>query len=315
VGSHVALVEFDRLFDDVADRLSLGSREARDQLCERLDGQTPIVVFGGNLQWRDVLCALTETRVVCAAKDTLVATFNLDDLLAVSMEGSSTLEFLSREDGKKSKMSGVRPKPRVSDVRDRITALLGAPGSEDARVVWSRDLTATSISRPKVEVLLGELAAGERVLMAADCRLGAQQGPAGDADRAVARKEGGQRGVLICTDQRALFLVSRTSGGGARSYPLTMIDSVSYDDGISGDVRLLIDGNEVRFTDMSPRERAHEIADSINEQRVARTADAAAGESTEDPVDTIERLARLRDIGVITVDEFEAKKAELLDRI
>jgi hypothetical protein len=44
---------------------------------------------------------------------------------------------------------------------------------------------------------------------------------------------------------------------------------------------------------------------------------APAGEITQmpDPLDQIERLGSLRDRGLITADEFEAKKRELLDRI
>jgi uncharacterized membrane protein YdbT with pleckstrin-like domain len=44
-------------------------------------------------------------------------------------------------------------------------------------------------------------------------------------------------------------------------------------------------------------------------------AAAAATQSGQEIADSIERLAQLRDSGAITVEEFEAKKAELLDRM
>jgi len=39
--------------------------------------------------------------------------------------------------------------------------------------------------------------------------------------------------------------------GGARTYPLSAIDSASYTEGlVRGGVRLLLSGNEIRFTDL-----------------------------------------------------------------
>jgi len=50
-------------------------------------------------------------------------------------------------------------------------------------------------------------------------------------------------------------------------------------------------------------------------ERAAPTAPVAAATAATDPTATIAQLAALRDSGAITVEEFEAKKAELLGRI
>ena len=42
---------------------------------------------------------------------------------------------------------------------------------------------------------------------------------------------------------------------------------------------------------------------------------AAAAVDTADPLVQIKQLAELKDAGAITVEEFDAKKAELLDRL
>ncbi len=47
----------------------------------------------------------------------------------------------------------------------------------------------------------------------------------------------------------------------------------------------------------------------------AAPASAAAAASTEDPTETLAKLAELRDKGVITPEDYEAKKSELLGRI
>ena len=61
---------------------------------------------------------------------------------------------------------------------------------------------------------------------------------------------------------------------------------------------------------------AQDIADAV---RGAAThpavAAAPATQSAQEIADSIERLAQLRDSGAITTEEFEAKKAELLDRM
>ncbi|QDX40855.1 SHOCT domain-containing protein [Salarchaeum sp. JOR-1] len=46
-----------------------------------------------------------------------------------------------------------------------------------------------------------------------------------------------------------------------------------------------------------------------------RTTDTATQESDDDPLDRLRELKELRDDDVISDEEFEAKKAELLDQI
>jgi uncharacterized membrane protein YdbT with pleckstrin-like domain len=60
-----------------------------------------------------------------------------------------------------------------------------------------------------------------------------------------------------------------------------------------------------------------DIADAVRGAgaQPAVTAAAAPTQSAQEIADSIERLAQLRDSGAITTEEFEAKKAELLDRM
>jgi uncharacterized membrane protein YdbT with pleckstrin-like domain len=66
------------------------------------------------------------------------------------------------------------------------------------------------------------------------------------------------------------------------------------------------------------KQDSRDIADAFREGTTpAAPALAAAppAPSGQEIADSIERLAQLRDIGAITTEEFEAKKAELLDRM
>ncbi len=47
----------------------------------------------------------------------------------------------------------------------------------------------------------------------------------------------------------------------------------------------------------------------------ASTGNAPTSDSAADPIEQLERLGKLRDAGVVTGEEFEAKKAEILSRI
>ena len=61
---------------------------------------------------------------------------------------------------------------------------------------------------------------------------------------------------------------------------------------------------------------AREIADAVRDAATPPAVAAApATSSAQEIADSIERLAQLRDSGAITSEEFEAKKAELLDRM
>ncbi len=62
--------------------------------------------------------------------------------------------------------------------------------------------------------------------------------------------------------------------------------------------------------------QAYDDAKSVlAEPRRPRPADTDLTNTQESPVDAIRQLAALRDEGLITHDEFAAKKAELLGRI
>lgn len=60
---------------------------------------------------------------------------------------------------------------------------------------------------------------------------------------------------------------------------------------------------------------ARAIADAVLQANSPAGAAAAAGSTNDDVAGMIQRLAELRDSGAITAEDYEAKKAELLDRM
>ncbi len=63
------------------------------------------------------------------------------------------------------------------------------------------------------------------------------------------------------------------------------------------------------------KQDSQDIAEAFREGAAPAVAAAPAAPSGQEIADSIERLAQLRDSGAITTEEFEAKKAELLDRM
>jgi uncharacterized membrane protein YdbT with pleckstrin-like domain len=63
------------------------------------------------------------------------------------------------------------------------------------------------------------------------------------------------------------------------------------------------------------RQDSRDIAEAVREAAAPPAVAAVPTSSGSEIADSIERLAQLRDSGAITTEEFEAKKAELLDRM
>ena len=63
------------------------------------------------------------------------------------------------------------------------------------------------------------------------------------------------------------------------------------------------------------KQDSRDIADAVREAAAPPAVAAVPTSSAQEIADSIERLAQLRDSGAITPEEFEAKKAELLDRM
>ena len=132
------------------------------------------------------------------------------------------------------------------------------------------------------------------------------------SERVEALGEGrrsGRKLVVVLTDER-LFLVDKTgSAGPVDEFPLEEVAALRADR-----QRLVVDvaGARTEIEDLGPGQ-ADELAARFRYLRPP--GPEAAAEEDADPIVLLERLAALRDRGVIEPAEFEAKKAELLRRI
>jgi hypothetical protein len=91
----------------------------------------------------------------------------------------------------------------------------------------------------------------------------------------------------------------------------------------SGELTIFVSGNKATVKDVHPKQRAPEIGDYVRQKIASGPAQALAAAapqagpsaSAESPMDQLKKLAELRDAGIVSNEEFEAKKAELLGRM
>lgn len=96
-------------------------------------------------------------------------------------------------------------------------------------------------------------------------------------------------------------------------YPYTQITSVeSGTRMVRGHVVIYTAGNKALIKDVYPKERAKEIAEYMRLQIGRVTAAATSTLTGSDVYDQLEMLGRLRASGVLTEEEFAAKKTSLL---
>ena len=130
----------------------------------------------------------------------------------------------------------------------------------------------------------------------------------------------GKQGIVALTDVRLLFLFHGIVGRAKEDFPLRLISSVQTKSGFgSGELKIFVSGNNavisgVITSDLEP------LADAVRAELAAQhsasksTAPSAAAPAS-DPFESMQKLASLRDAGILSDEEFETKKKDLLDRM
>jgi len=125
----------------------------------------------------------------------------------------------------------------------------------------------------------------------------------------------GKQGLVVLTDERLFFLEESLGSETLEQFDLDVITSMSVNKTMTGEtLQIFTAGHTAGIKSMG-----HGQADALERAFRTRQQPAAAAFSAaaagEDPITQIERLASLRDRGLLSNDEFEAKKAELIARM
>ncbi|MGY1777129.1 SHOCT domain-containing protein [Geodermatophilus sp. SYSU D00804] len=180
-------------------------------------------------------------------------------------------------------------------------------------------MSSTMGRKKEIRGLAAHLWPGERVEALAPAVLGTSQG------------------LLALTDRRVLFVRDGWGGSSIDEYPLLRLGSILWDAGVlTGKLTVQDGGRKVTYTSV-PKADGGPFVDQVR-AAVSALLVPPAQAAPADPfvkqapapapqpgpagdggfpavVEQLRQLAELRDAGVITIADFEAKKAELLARI
>jgi hypothetical protein len=133
--------------------------------------------------------------------------------------------------------------------------------------------------------------------------------------------------TLAVTDQRVFLHSKRYGGNSVVDFAYGLLTSCAYETGAGrreGKITLVAAGDAATVTDLHKDEtnrlgpviRNHmAMAHSSGPQMNAGPPAAQAPTVTEDPADQLRKLTQLRDDDLITEEEFQAKRTDIMNRL
>ncbi|MCW6005840.1 PH domain-containing protein [Micromonospora sp. CPCC 205371] len=129
-------------------------------------------------------------------------------------------------------------------------------------------------------------------------------------------------GLVVLTDRRLLFVKDGVMSKATEDFPLDKISSVQWSSGIAtGTIAIFASGNKAEIKNVN-KDDGKSLTDLLRVVMTGQTATGTYGEevptggsSPQDIFEQLRKLGELRDAGIVTPEEFEKKKAELLSRI
>jgi hypothetical protein len=132
----------------------------------------------------------------------------------------------------------------------------------------------------------------------------------------------GKQGLVILTGRRLFFFEKSWGAQTVEEFPIKSISSVSVDAKRRGEkLKIHASGNIAEIESMGHGqgdELARQVRKLVEAQSAPPPAPAPsspAAEAPSDPIEQLKRLAELRDAGVLTEEEFNRKKTQLLGQV
>ena len=123
-----------------------------------------------------------------------------------------------------------------------------------------------------------------------------------------------RNGIFIVTEKRVVFFAKKLMGYDLESFPLTKISAIEMSKGFMGkSINMKMSGNTASMKWIQKGEPDKLVA--YVREHMGEKAPAPAAHSGDDIPAQIQKLAALRDQGILTEEEFTSKKAELLAKM
>ncbi|GAB2987630.1 hypothetical protein GCM10027184_45770 [Saccharothrix stipae] len=126
------------------------------------------------------------------------------------------------------------------------------------------------------------------------------------------------QGLVVLSDRRLLFVKDGIGRQVTEDFPIEKVSSVQWSSGMAlGNLTVFASGNKAEIKGMNKKD-GKQIADAVRNRLSSQSAPATQPVATSTEPDVFEQLRKLgelRDAGIVTAGEFEAKKRELLARL
>jgi hypothetical protein len=126
-------------------------------------------------------------------------------------------------------------------------------------------------------------------------------------------KDTHRNGAVLVTDRRIVLFSKKLGGYDLQDFAFGLLSSVEHKKGMTaGNLTLSAAGSKSHVRGI-PKGDVERIAQLIREKMAAAHGGVeTTATATDDTADQIRKLAALRDEGLLTAEEFEAKKKQLL---
>lgn len=122
-------------------------------------------------------------------------------------------------------------------------------------------------------------------------------------------------GILVSTNRRLLFVDKGLIYGlKVEDFPLDKISSIQYETGLMfGKIKIYTSGNMAEIKNVN-KSYTRLFAEFVRD-KLSKTNIAEINSPQPSMLDQLEKLAKLRDNGIITIEEFGEQKKKILDRL
>ena len=148
-----------------------------------------------------------------------------------------------------------------------------------------------------------------------ECLVGGKFGP--DLGRShIARDKSLHSGVGVATDRRVIFIDAGFISAEVAELPYSSVETISYSTGFArGGLKIAARGaTSLQMEMIQPMGQAKVFADAVRKHlNAGQTVAAPTVVQTASAMDELEKAAALYERGLLTREEFDAKKAQLLN--
>lgn len=121
-----------------------------------------------------------------------------------------------------------------------------------------------------------------------------------------------KNGIFLATDRRLFFYGKRTFGFDSESFPYTNISSIEFGKKAMGyTLSFYASGNKVNMKWINSGDVAS-LVEYVKAKMSEKNSRASGTVTKTSAVEQVKEMKELLDMGIISLDEFEVKKKELL---